>query len=411
MILLCTCAASSAAFISSSSPSILRPSKHLDSSGVVCFAKKKSGATKKKPATSAARGFGASPTKAVKASPAARSTSATGDERWRAFEAWLAKSGATCDAVTLADCDGLRGVVTTRSVKAGEELLRIPRSIILDVARADASPVGGLWADVAEPLPGYARLALAVLYEKRLGDESSLLPYVELLPSATELLDGGGPAATWTDDELARTECGKLVADATRLRTRRDGGGHPALQPEALAARWQALGLAGSAPTADEVAWAVTVVTSRAYTIQEDAADVDGPVMSGLIPMVDMANHDGKLPPLTAKGIEPDGKNFVVLATAPMRKGAQVFLSYGPLPNMLLLQQWGFVLPQLASPPDMALVDISTWLEPGGEVAAALGCAAEEGKLMRERDGAPSAWQVRNGFGGLLMALMIASDG
>ena len=59
----------------------------------------------------------------------------------------------------------------------------------------------------------------------------------------------------------------------------------------------------------------------------------------------------------------------------------------------------------------MALVDISTWLEPGGEVAAALGCAAEEGKLMRERDGAPSAWQVRNGFGGLLMALMIASDG
>lgn len=75
----------------------------------------------------------------------------------------------------------------------------------------------------------------------------------------------------------------------------------------------------------------MTVVTSRAYTIQEDAADVDGPVMSGLIPMVDMANHDGKLPPLTAKGIEPDGKNFVVLATAPMRKGAQVLPLLSPL--------------------------------------------------------------------------------
>jgi hypothetical protein len=66
---------------------------------------------------------------------------------------------------------------------------------------------------------------------------------------------------------------------------------------------------------------------------------------SGLVPVVDMANHDGRYPQHTAKGLEEDGKTFVVLATERIKQGAQVCLTYGNLANLLLLPQFGFVLP------------------------------------------------------------------
>lgn len=327
---------------------------------------------------------------------------------WRGFERWLAKSGATVDAVTLADCGGgLRGVKATRAIAAGEEVMRIPRSVILDVPRAEASAVSGLWrGEPAAELPGYAKLALAVCLERRLGAASPLAPYIDLLPTREEFEAEGGPAAAWSDEELAHLECGKLISDARSMRERRDGGGHPALQPAVLAERWERLGLAGPPPEAEEIAWAVTAVTSRAYTLQAPGAEPpdDAPPVSGLIPMVDMANHNGELQPHTAKGLDDaTGASFVVIATRRIAKGEQVYLTYGPLPNHRLLTQWGFVLPAMGAPPDVGLVDISHLLEAEGG-RAWLQRAAEEGKLMRESSGAPSAWQP---VGPALQAAMV----
>ena len=187
---------------------------------------------------------------------------------------------------------------------------------------------------------------------------------------------GGGPAATWSDEELAVTECGKLIAQASSLRElRRNGGGHAALEPSKLQARWVELNLPGSPPNEEELAWAVTAVTSRAYTVEEGGSEggsTDGSTVSGMIPMVcartkrplthttysavctlhsampptptltrsaasvrvrvcttllmplvqvDMANHNGVQPPKTAKGLEPGGEHFVVLATQAFAKG------------------------------------------------------------------------------------------
>jgi len=92
----------------------------------------------------------------------------------------------------------------------------------------------------------------------------------------------------------------------------------PALQPDALAASWAECGLPGEPPGRAELAWAVGAVTSRAYGVGSG---------SGLVPVVDMANHDGRTPQHTAKGLEEDGRSFVVLATEPIRKGTQVRLS------------------------------------------------------------------------------------
>ena len=72
-------------------------------------------------------------------------------------------------------------------------------------------------------------------------------------------------------------------------------------------------------------------------------------------------------------------------------------MTYGNLANLLLLPQFGFVLPSLTAPPDIALVDCAEVLEDvrradGG--AARLDDLAEDGLLMREGDGRVSRWQA-----------------
>jgi len=264
--------------------------------------------------------------------------------QWRDLKEWVASSGGAADAVRLTDCGGgLRGLKAARDLAKGDEILRIPRSIILDVERAEASPVSGVWRSSGGALPGYLKLGLALLYEVRRGAASDLLPYLAMLPTQDEFAAGGGPAAMWSDDELALTECAHLIDFAKRRRGQSRGEGVPALQPDALAASWAECGLPGEPPGGDELAWAVGAVTSRAYGVGSG---------SGLVPVVDMANHDGRTPQHTAKGLEEDGRSFVVLATEPIRKGTQVCLSYGELPNCVLLPQFGFVLASLDAPPE-----------------------------------------------------------
>ena len=132
----------------------------------------------------------------------------------------------------------------------------------------------------------------------------------------------------------------------------------------------------------------MAVVTSRAYgaieggtgageAVNEAANEAAGEAanapsrISMLIPMVDMANHDDRktntvkviilqIPVFLhvatpfffafiartsfLKGLEADGDSFTVLAATDLSAGVQIYLSYGDLPNTVLLSQFGFIL-------------------------------------------------------------------
>ena len=72
-----------------------------------------------------------------------------------------------------------------------------------------------------------------------------------------------------------------------------------------------------------------------------------------LVPMGDMPNHAH--PGHTVKGLTEDGEHFAIMAREPIRRGQQVFLSYGALPSRALLLQFGLVLPGNAA--DLGLVE------------------------------------------------------
>lgn len=311
-----------------------------------------------------------------------------------ALERWLKAEGASAPYVEIARINGIRGVRAKRAFAPGDELLRIPRRLIVDDRRAaEACAVSGVWAagdDEQPPPPAYARLALVLLHELRTGDASAHAEYLRALPTRDDFDVEGGPLCLWSAAEVGRLECPKLVADhEAREELFRSG----ILAPARLAAEWERLGLAGPPPAEAELRWAVAAVTSRAY----GARDADSAPVSMLIPLVDMANHAH--PPNTAKGLDEDGEAFIVLAAKPIAKGDEVFLSYGALPNMVLLPQFGFVVRKSGC--DVALVHCP-------EVAGAAAAAADGGEdlaraLVPERGGGFSEWQPAGA--GLLEAL------
>ena len=155
---------------------------------------------------------------------------------WRELSKWLISEGASVN-VEVAIVDGIRGVRARRALKPGDEVMRIPRSLIMDEAAVEEGALSELLSRLGDDLPAYVKLALQVLHERRLGAASLLAPYVSLLPTPRDFDREGGPAATWGDDELALCECPKLAADAARKRSALE---RPALSEATLGEHWQA---------------------------------------------------------------------------------------------------------------------------------------------------------------------------
>ena len=260
--------------------------------------------------------------------------------RWRRFEALLAERGVR-SSVGLAHCGGVRGLRATANVSRGELLLHVPKRLLLDEAYVDGSEVAKLWTApqageapraVETRLPLHIKFALLVLHEVRLEDEASLQPYIQLLPTADDFAYDGDPAWVWSAEDLAVTECAKLIEDAAAKRKAYEA--LPLLQTATLAERWRTQGMPGLPPSRDELAWAVSVVTSRW-------------VGSRLVPIYEMANHG--VIANARHGFMQDG-SFAMLAHEDISEGSEVLVDYSAglggrsqMPSFTQLMMYGFV--------------------------------------------------------------------
>eukprot|EP00588_Corethron_pennatum_P018357 CAMPEP_0194304676 /NCGR_PEP_ID=MMETSP0171-20130528/2354_1 /TAXON_ID=218684 /ORGANISM="Corethron pennatum, Strain L29A3" /LENGTH=514 /DNA_ID=CAMNT_0039056019 /DNA_START=113 /DNA_END=1657 /DNA_ORIENTATION=+ len=310
---------------------------------------------------------------------------------------WLLDRGATIAGVNVGVVDkatGLRGVTAAVPFGRGDVLFSVPRSkCMIDEERVDQSPLGSALFPGEEEqnlVPACARNALYLLWLGRQdgeGEGKDWSPFTDALPSSADFAADGGPMELWDEEEVAEVECGHMIAEVHQrsgdLRRQYEDIIRPRWQQAADNDSDNRLHL-GAPPTFEEFRHAVCVVTSRTFGEGEPNSGTS----SMMVPGVDMFNHND--PPVnTRHGLAPWG-DFVVYADAPIAAGDEIFLTYGMLPNRLLLAQFGFMLPGLprhALASDTALVRVDGLFDP--EAAPPRATPASEAEAERDWEAGP----------------------
>ena len=258
--------------------------------------------------------------------------------------AWVAQSGGQCDAVRVTASDKGLGLVAAKDVRRGDDLLSVPLSLGLTTETVLRSSIGAFLADFEPELGDYAFIAIALLHERRLGDQSELAPWM----SATTLLPPGGFGdlpPLWEGDELAEL-AGATTAGAAARRA--------AIQADF---EWLEENVFETSPvvfppfvfTLEAYTAAVAVAISRCVTGSGDDAYDEVPM---LVPMLDLPNHEGAAPSATAQARAEKGGLFggggtpacaVLVATRDVNAGEPVCLRYDGETSGQLLLDYGFL--------------------------------------------------------------------
>lgn len=292
------------------------------------------------------------------------------------FEDWAESQGINAPKLAVTGVADLRGVALLDDIDEGEELCCVPRTSCLDLSAVEGSGSpcedmvpSALWVS----LRWYERLGCWLLAEKRRGAASHVSGYMGYLPTPDQFSDS---PLDWSEEEVAQL-CYPPLAVAIREQTDEIRGLFQAL-------RTRGGPMAGTVTEA-ELRWALQLVLSRAFTSSikkpsevrvvapppppTDPATVAARMWLGQLPVVGkmvMGPPPPPPPPALGDGLEMammpmldafnhrssalndcayDGKRnaFVLTARAPLRKGAEAFLSYGKKSNDELLQLFGFV--------------------------------------------------------------------
>jgi hypothetical protein len=178
--------------------------------------------------------------------------------KWERFADWARSRGVEFEKWHVGDVGGgLRGAIAHENVREGSVLVSAPPSAVLSVRQAEACPLPRSFID-----PTYwdrmgnkweMRMALLLLYEKRLGPSSAWAPYLDVLPQKPQ--DFGLPL-TFSDDEIEQLQFPRFIAD---VRVERE---YWTQQHTALAS------VMPQPPSRDELFWALSCVCSRTFTCE-----------------------------------------------------------------------------------------------------------------------------------------------
>lgn len=220
-----------------------------------------------------------------------------------------------------------RGLVAIKGINQGECLFQVPIDIILTKERALQSI-----PELPNFVDDYMAIAAHLIKERSLGDKSFWKPYLDILPRDEEMI----PLFRWTPEELAMLNGSPSLAAAKNLTAKLDREFKELddtlfslkrdVFPEAVFTReaWY---------------WAFALLFSRAIMLTSENR-------IALVPYADLLNHN----PFCSSFIDVgesslSGRKHVELyADRPYGQMSQVFVSYGPKSNSLLLLLYGFVV-------------------------------------------------------------------
>jgi len=260
-----------------------------------------------------------------------------------AVAVWIERSGGSCTDVEVAgtpEC-GL-GLAAAKAVRRGDAVVRVPLSLGISAESALRSAIGPYLVEFEPALGDYAFIAVSLLHERRLGNQSDLGPWL----SASLLL----PPAGFPDLPLLWDREGAGIAELDAATT---AGAYDRRADLIEDYWWLKENVFDSQPvffpevvfSYDAYAAAVALAISRSVKVV--MGDDEVPV---LLPILDLPNHNPANPNVILqtrgekRGLFESGEpaSALLIATSDVGAGEQLRLRYGGSPGDLLLDH-GFV--------------------------------------------------------------------
>ncbi|CAK9155095.1 unnamed protein product [Ilex paraguariensis] len=238
------------------------------------------------------------------------------------FLPWLEqKAGAEISSVlSIGKSAYGRSLYASKPIQTGDCILKVPYSVQL----APENLLPAINYFLGDGVGNVAKLAIVILVEQKLGQDSEWAPYVSRLPQPEEMHS----TVFWSHDELEMIRPSFLYQETIKQKAQ--------IEKEFLANR-PALRYFSNVlgdVTLKEFRHAYGLVTSRAWHSTQGVS---------MIPFADFLNHDGIS---EADVLSDEGKKHSeVIADRNYAPGDQVLIRYGKFSNATLLLDFGFTLP------------------------------------------------------------------
>ncbi|KAL0393902.1 UNVERIFIED_CONTAM: hypothetical protein Slati_4356400 [Sesamum latifolium] len=243
------------------------------------------------------------------------------DEDFNDFLPWLEQKAATkiSSALSIGKSSYGRALFAAKDIQTGDCLLKVPYSVQLS---PDNLPVE-ITCLLGDEVGNVAKVALLILHEKKLGQNSEWAPYISCFPQAEDLHS----TIFWSDDELAMIQPSALYEETLRQKAQIEKD------------FWAVKLVFDRFPhhfrdvTLQEFTYAYGLVTSRAWGSSRDVS---------MIPFADFLNHDGTSEAYVL--CNESKKHSEVIADRDFAPGDEVLIRYGKFSNATLLLDFGFTV-------------------------------------------------------------------
>lgn len=228
------------------------------------------------------------------------------------------------------DTEMLRGVVAMRDVKKGENIVRIPYEVAVNLGQEGGDPT----LPALELLRDYCQVLGS---SSETATNSQRKSYFDMLPPFRGD-DCLGSTDFFSGEALEALQAPLVVEETLKRRGRSKTRFEQDIANDATFPSW----IDGTPVTEEHLQWAVWLITSRVLTVQGDAEE--GKSYRLLIPFLDMCNHDRNSPHVLSGRAVPGG-DLKIVAGAAVKAGEQINICYGGgvAGNDRFLQDYGFL--------------------------------------------------------------------
>ncbi|XP_027366141.1 fructose-bisphosphate aldolase-lysine N-methyltransferase, chloroplastic [Abrus precatorius] len=213
-----------------------------------------------------------------------------------------------------------RSLFASKIIQTGDCILKVPYSVQItaDNLLPEIRPF------IGEEVGNIAKLAIVILIEKKLGQDSEWYPYISCLPQQGELHN----TIFWNESELDMIRPSSVYLETIDQKSQ--------IEKDFLAIKpvFECFLQSSGDFTYKDFMHACTLVGSRAWGSTKGLS---------LIPFADFLNHDGVSEAIVMS--DDDKQYSEVIADRDYAPGEQVLIRYGKFSNATLILDFGFTIP------------------------------------------------------------------